>query len=320
MSEQHTRGLFPEIEPYNSFHLPCGNVHEIYVEESGNPNGQPILFLHGGPGGGTGQKQRRFFDPNHYRIILFDQRGCGKSRPLGEVKENTTADLIKDIETIRKHLSINRWTIFGGSWGSTLGLVYATQHSKYVIGLILRGVFLSRAKELEWFLNEVNQFFPELHNELTSLRENINKDNLVEIYSQLIFGNNIKVAKEAALSWNKFEGSILKLKPDQNLVSDESIDSDFELARAKVQLHYINSNCFVNGEDILNQSKILKDKPITIVQGRYDMVCPPKTAFELHQKCPHSKLIMVEDAGHSASEQGTLSALIDATNEFKIYS
>lgn len=320
MSDLQLKELFPEIQPFNQFHLACGDLHEIYVEESGNPNGQPILFLHGGPGGGCGEKQRRFFDPKHYRIILFDQRGCGKSKPLGEVKENTTADLVNDIETIRKHLNIKRWIVFGGSWGSTLALVYATEYPEYIIGLILRGIFLSRPHELEWFLNEVDHFFPELHAALLKHKLGINKTNLVKQYSQLVFGKNQAIAKQAAISWNRFEGSVLKLLPVLTENDDEVIDHDFELARAKVQLHYINMQCFIDGEAILNRSGILKDKPITIIQGRYDMVCPPKTAFELNQKLPHSELIMVPDAGHSASEVGTLSALINTTEKFKAYS
>jgi len=318
MSEEKTYVLFPEIEPNKEYQLPCGNLHNIYIEESGNPNGQPIIFLHGGPGGGCGSKQRRFFDPKHYRIILFDQRGCGKSTPLGETKENTTADLVNDIETIRKHLNIEKWILFGGSWGSSLALAYGIKYPEYLIGLILRGVFLSREKELDWFLKDVDQFFPENHKLLLSHKDNINKDNLVKEYTDLVFGSNFDIAKKAAVAWNKFEGSILKLLPTSGLNnSDEDINYEFELARAKVQLHYINNFCFIDGNDILKNIKVLEDIPIEIVQGRYDMVCPPKTAYALKQQLPHSELIIIADAGHSASEDGTLSALIRATEKFK---
>ena len=319
MSDISKKPLFPEIEPYNKIHIDCDDMHKIYVEESGNPNGQPILFLHGGPGGGCGEKQRRFFDPKYYRIVLFDQRGCGKSKPLGETNQNTTADLINDIETIRKHLDISRWIIFGGSWGSTLALAYAMQNPELIIGLILRGIFLSRRKELEWFLNEVNQFFPELHQNLLKHQKDINPQNLVQRYTELVFNEiDKKSAKEAAISWNHFEGSILKLLPESSEDNSGSIDEDFELARAKVQLHYIINKCFIDGDNILNEvSTFLNDTPVIIVQGRYDMVCPPKTAFDLHQKLPQSELIMIPDAGHSASEAGTLSALIYATEKFK---
>ena len=318
MSEKKTYGLFPGIEPNKEYQLPCGNLHNIYVEESGNPNGQPIIFLHGGPGGGCGAKQRRFFDPKHYRIILFDQRGCGKSTPLGETKENTTEDLVSDMETIRKHLNIKKWILFGGSWGSSLALAYGVKYPEYLIGLILRGVFLSRKKELDWFLKDVDQFFPEYHESLLNHKDNINKDNLVQEYTNLVFGSNFDIAKKAAIAWNKFEGSILKLLPTSGVNNnDEEINYEFELARAKVQLHYINNLCFIDGNDILNKVKVLKDIPVEIVQGRYDMVCPPKTAYDLKQRLPHSELVLIADAGHSASEDGTLSSLICATEKFK---
>ena len=318
MSEKKTYGLFPEIEPNKEYALTCGDIHNIYVEESGNPNGQPIIFLHGGPGGGCGAKQRRFFDPNHYTIILFDQRGCGKSKPLGETKENTTKDLVSDIEKIRKHLNIEKWILFGGSWGSSLALAYGIKYPEYLIGLILRGVFLSRKKELDWFLKDVNQFFPEYHELLLNHKDNINRDNLVKEYTNLIFGSNFDIAKKAAVAWNRFEGSILKLLPTSNVNdSNEEINYEFELARAKVQLHYINNLCFIDGNDILNKVEVLKGIPVEIVQGRYDMVCPPKTAYDLKQRLPHSELVIINDAGHSASEDGTLSSLISATEKFK---
>mgnify|MGYP001587449145 CR=1 FL=1 len=317
MSSLNSRELYPEINPYKESFIKGDDTHEIFVEESGNPEGQAIIFLHGGPGGGTGAKQRRFFDPSHYRIILFDQRGCGKSKPLGETLKNTTDNLVNDIELIRKELNINEWIIFGGSWGSTLALAYAIKHPKFVQGLVLRGIFLSRKHELEWFLKDVDIFFPELHHNLLNHIPNTSKKNLLEKYTELVFSNNKDQAYQAAIAWNKFEGSILKLLPPSTSIEANEVDNEFELARAKVQLHYINNNCFVDGEDILEKSKILKDKPITIIQGRYDMVCPLKTAYELHQAIPHSKLIIVPDAGHSASEAGTLSALLDTTDEFK---
>ena len=317
MPETRTYSLFPEIEPNKEYMLTCGDIHNIYVEESGNPDGQPILFLHGGPGGGCGAKQRRFFDPKYYRIILFDQRGCGKSTPLGETKENTTEDLISDIETIRKHLNIEKWILFGGSWGSSLALAYGVRYPEYLIGLILRGVFLSREKELDWFLKDVDQFFPVYHELLLNHKDNINKDNLVEEYTRLVFGNNFNIAKKASVAWNKFEGSVLKLLPTSDLSDNKEINYEFELARAKVQLHYINNLCFIDGEKILNKVKVLENIPVEIVQGRYDMVCPPKTAYDLKQRLPHSQLVIIADAGHSASEDGTLSSLISATEKFK---
>jgi proline iminopeptidase len=308
--------LFDEIEPFNTGHLSSKDGHDVYFEESGNPSGQPIIFLHGGPGGGTGPKQRRFFDPKHYRIILFDQRGCGQSKPLGETQNNTTQHLIDDIETIRIHLKIDQWILFGGSWGSTLALAYGIQHKDRVQGLILRGIFLSRKHELSWFLNEVDQFFPELHAKLLSHKAHITKSNLVDTYYELVFSEDLDEAKQAAFAWNQFEGSILKLLPEEGS-SSEPINYDFELARAKVQLHYIKEDCFVNGDELLKESAALNDKPVVIVQGRYDMVCPPKTAYELSKQMPNAEIIMVPDAGHSASEAGTLAALIQATEKFK---
>jgi proline iminopeptidase len=236
---------------------------------------------------------------------------------LGGTLKNTTDNLVNDIELIRKELNINEWIIFGGSWGSTLALAYAIKYSEFVQGLILRGVFLSRKHELEWFLKDVDIFYPELHHNLLNHIPNTSKKNLLEKYTELVFSNNKDQAYQAAIAWNQFEGSILKLLPPAVSSETSEVDNEFELARAKVQLHYINNNCFVDGEDILEKSKILKDKPITIIQGRYDMVCPRKTAYELHQAIPHSKLIIVPNAGHSASEAGTLSALLDATDEFK---
>ena len=319
MSEAQTYSFFPEIEPNKEYMLACGDIHNIYFEESGNPNGHPIIFLHGGPGGGCGAKQRRFFDPEYYRIILFDQRGCGKSTPLGETRENTTEDLIADIEAIRKHLNIKKWILFGGSWGSSLALAYGVKHPEYLTGLILRGIFKKKKKELDWFLKDVDQFFPENHQLLLNHADNINKNNLVQEYSRLVFSSNFNIAKKAAVAWNKFEGSILKLLPTSTVNNNdhEKINYEFELARAKVQLHYINNLCFIDGENILNEVRVLKNIPVEIVQGRYDMVCPPKTAYDLKMNLPHSNLVIIADAGHSASEDGMLSALISATEKFK---
>ena len=316
MESALTKTLFPEIEPFQHFWIDTKDGHNIYVEQSGNPDGQAIIFLHGGPGGGTGPKQRRFFDPEHYRIILFDQRGCGKSTPLGETLNNTTEHLINDMESIRKKLQIKEWILFGGSWGSSLALAYAIKFEEYTKGLILRGVFLSRKQELDWFLNEVDQFFPELHAVLLNHKPHIDKFNLVSSYVDLVFSENLEQAKKAAVAWNTFEGSILRMIPSETN-GDSNIDFDFELARAKVQLHYIKNHCFIDGEDILKQITILKNKPVVIVQGRYDMVCPPKTAYEVAQKMPQAEVVMVPDAGHSASEEGTLNGLIKATEKFK---
>jgi proline iminopeptidase len=310
--------LYPEISPYHTTWLERPHGHKIYVELSGNPHGKPIIFLHGGPGGGTNPKQRQFFDPKHYQIILFDQRGCGQSKPLGETNGNTTADLLSDIEAIRKHFNIKNWIIFGGSWGSALALAYATQHPETIKALILRGIFLSRKTELDWFLGEVRAFFPEAHQTLLDFLPIDKRNELVKNYSEFVFSNDLKISGSASIAWNRFESGLLKLIPqveENKTLTDEDIQN--EIARARVQLHYIKDQCFIDGKKILEEVKQLKNIPITIIQGRYDMVCPPITAYELYQCMPHANFIMVPDAGHSASEPSMTSELVKATNHYR---
>ena len=310
--------LYPEISPYHATWIERPHGHKIYVELSGNPHGKPIIFLHGGPGGGTNPKQRQFFDPKHYQIILFDQRGCGQSKPLGETNGNTTQDLLSDMEAIRKHFDIKCWIIFGGSWGSALALTYATQYPETIKALILRGIFLSRKTELDWFLDEVKAFFPEAHQTLLDFLPNNKRDDLVKNYSELVFSSDLKICGPASIAWNRFESGLLKLLPqaeEDKTLTDEDIQN--EIARARVQLHYIKDQCFIDGKKILKEVKQLKDIPITIIQGRYDMVCPPITAYELYQCVPHANFIMVPDAGHSASEPSMTSELVKATNHYR---
>ena len=311
--------LYPEISPYHTTWLERPHGHKIYVELSGNPHGKPIIFLHGGPGGGTNPKQRQFFDPKHYQIILFDQRGCGQSKPLGETNGNTTADLLSDMETIRKHFSIKSWIIFGGSWGSALALAYATQYPETIKALILRGIFLSRKTELDWFLGEVRAFFPEAHQTLLDFLPIDKRNELVKNYSEFVFSNDLKISGPASIAWNRFESGLLKLIPqaeENKTLTDEDIQN--EIARARVQLHYIKDECFIDGKKILEEVKQLKNIPTTIIQGRYDMVCPPITAYELYQCMPHANFIMVPDAGHSASEPTMTSELVKATNHYRV--
>ena len=311
--------LYPEISPYHTTCLERPHGHKIYVELSGNPHGKPIIFLHGGPGGGTNPKQRQFFDPKHYQIILFDQRGCGQSKPLGETNGNTTADLLSDMETIRKHFSIKSWIIFGGSWGSALALAYATQYPETIKALILRGIFLSRKTELDWFLGEVRAFFPEAHQTLLDFLPIDKRNELVKNYSEFVFSNDLKISGPASIAWNRFESGLLKLIPqaeENKTLTDEDIQN--EIARARVQLHYIKDQCFIDGKKILEEVKQLKNIPTTIIQGRYDMVCPPITAYELYQCMPHANFIMVPDAGHSASEPTMTSELVKATNHYRV--
>ncbi len=335
--------LYPECTPYRHELLKVSATHTVYVEQSGNPDGVPVIFLHGGPGSGCNPAQRRFFDPSYYRIILFDQRGCGRSQPAGETQDNTTQTLVEDIESIRKHLNIKQWHVFGGSWGSTLALAYATQHPKDIISLTLRGIFLSRPQEIRWFLGEVALFFPEAWHKLLEGVPS-QQENILDHYANLVFHADTAVSIPAAIRWNAFESSIMSLvpkvdsqkqdpgtaSPDQTNATQaksieaspakdtSAVDGPTELARARVQIHYIQHLCFINGEQLLTlAATTLRQIPTTIVQGRYDMVCPPQTAWQLSHAMPHAELVIVPDAGHSAMEKGTCQALLAATERYK---
>lgn len=318
---QAAYNLYPEIEPFNKNWLKVSDLHEIYYEECGNKEGVPVVFLHGGPGSGCNPTQRRFFDPAFYRVILLDQRGCGRSTPQGEIKANTIDDLINDIEALRQHLNIAKWHVFGGSWGSTLALAYALKFTSKVISLILRGVFLSRPAELNWFLNEVKLFYPEPWEKLLTFLPEDNRQNLIGSYEKLVFSDDRTLSIPAAVAWNAFESSIMTLLPrvDTNKeVNKEKPNSEVELARARVQIHYIQHQCFVGYRDLLTEAKQkLTHIPTIIIQGRYDMVCPPLTAWELAQAMPHAEFIIIPDAGHSAMETGICTALVAATEKFK---
>lgn len=311
-----TPPLYPECKPYTDTLIPVSPKHSIYVEQCGNPAGVPVIFLHGGPGSGCNPGQRRFFDPDHYRIILFDQRGCGRSQPAGETSENTTQDLVADIETIRNHLHIERWHVFGGSWGSTLALAYANSHPTPVISLTLRGIFLSRHHEIAWFLGQVALFFPEAWQNLTTPVPASHRENILDYYASLVFLEDMSISIPAAIRWNAFESSIMSLMPKTD---SAEVNGAVELARARIQIHYIKHLCFVDGDQMLQTATTLLVRiPTTIVQGRYDMVCPPQTAWELAQALPHARLVMVPDAGHSAMEPGTCAALLQATEQYKL--
>ncbi len=309
--------LYPPLLDHESFSLKAGDIHEVYYETCGNPRGKPVVFLHGGPGSGCNPTQRRFFDPNYYRIILIDQRGCGRSKPQGEIRQNTTNDLISDIEAIRQALGIDTWLVFGGSWGSTLALTYAIQYPEHVTGLILRGIFLSRTRELNWFLGQVQMFFPEPWQTLCEYLPAHTRQHPLAAFKTLIFSDDPKVSIPAAIHWNKFESSMMSLLPKAP-ISDNEVNKEVELARARVQIHYIEHDCFVGQRDLLAEARVkLTDIPTHIIQGRYDMVCPPITAWELSRAMVHARFTMIEDAGHSAMEKGITSALIRATEAFK---
>ena len=310
--------LYPEIQPYQCGLLPVSETHQIYYEQCGNPAGQPVVFLHGGPGSGCNPNQRRFFDPAHYRIILLDQRGCGRSKPQGCIEQNTTHDLVADLETLRLSLHIDSWLVFGGSWGSTLALAYALAHPQRVDGLILRGIFLSRPQELRWFLHDVKNFFPEVWTKLVTYLPPEERDDLLQAYYRRIFSDDKSISLPAACVWNAYESAIMSLQPPSSPSATPA--DDVQLARARVQLHYIINGCFVSQRPWFEEVKTLAGIPTVIVQGRYDMVCPPLTAWELAQAMPHAELQIIADAGHSAMEAGTAAALLEATERFKAVS
>ena len=318
-----TYNLFQELEPFEKHHLKTDGLHDIYYEVCGNPLGMPVVFLHGGPGSGCNPTQRRFFDPAYYRIVLIDQRGCGRSTPQGATTQNTTADLVSDIDAIRQALNIKEWLVFGGSWGSTLALSYALAFPQQVTGLILRGIFLSRPSELNWFLGDVAHFYPEVWHALISYIPINEQHDVLTAYSQRIFNDDSAINVPAAEQWNAFENAIMRLVPNEPKTTDtKTSDSNseqaaIEVARARVQIHYIQHDCFVDGESILKESAKLTHIPTIIVQGRYDMVCPPKSAWELSRAMPHAVFHIIQDAGHSAMEVGVTSALVAATEQFK---
>lgn len=308
--------VFPAIEPFESGLIPTGSAHNFYYEVCGNPSGEPILVLHGGPGSGCNPGQRRLFDPAHYRIVLFDQRGCGRSQPAGDVDKNTTPDLVEDIERLRQHLGIEHWLLFGGSWGSTLALAYATTHPQRVHGMILRGIFMARPSELNWFLYESRAFFPEAWERLVAPLANHERNDILEAYRQRVFNRDSAASLAAARNWGEYEGSIISLLPPPPSDSPPPVD-EVVLARARVQLHYLANDCFLRETPLLDRVDVLRQIPAVIVQGRYDMVCPIISAYELHQAWPEADFQVVPDAGHASFEFGTTAALLAATERFK---
>jgi len=307
--------LYPEIEAYNQFFLPVGGEHNLYVEEAGNPKGQPVVFLHGGPGGGFSPKHRRLFDPALYRIVLFDQRGSGKSTPHASLENNTTWDLVEDIEKLRKHLGIEKWLVFGGSWGSTLALAYAETHPEKVTGLILRGIFLCRPEEIRWFYQKgLDLIFPDLWEEYIKPIPPDKREKMVETYYELLSGPDEKKRLEAAKAWSIWEGSTCKLIPDAETIG--VFEDDLKaLAMARIECHYFINNCWFEEDQLIANVDRIRKIPTWIVHGRYDVVCPVKNAWDLHKAFPEAKLSIIPDAGHAYDEPGILNALIEATQE-----
>lgn len=308
------RSLFPEIRPNLSFYLTAG-VHELYVEECGNASGLPVLFLHGGPGAGIRPYHRRFFDPEIYRIILFDQRGAGNSRPHAELVDNTTRDLVADIERLRGHLGIEQWLVFGGSWGSTLALLYAQAHPDQVLGLILRGIFLCRRHEIAWFYQQgASRIFPDYWQDFLAPIPERERDDLVRAYYQRLTGDDEIARMAAAKAWALWEGRCATLHPDEAL-RDDFTDPHIALSLARIEAHYFIHDCFLAPNQILRDAHRLHHVPGIIIHGRYDLICPLENAVQLQQAWPASQLRVIADAGHAATEPGIANALLRATQE-----
>jgi proline iminopeptidase len=308
---------YPEINPYQTGMLQVSDLHRIYWEQSGNPQGKPVVFLHGGPGGGSLPIYRQMFDPQRYRIILFDQRGCGKSTPHAELQDNTTWHLVSDIETLRQHLGIDRWLVFGGSWGSTLALAYAQTHPKRCTGLILRGIFMLRRKEIEWFYQEgASYLFPDAWEAYLKPIPEAERGDLVAAYYQRLTSDDPQIRSQAAQAWSIWEGSTSKLLVDPDIQSRFG-ESSFADAFARIECHYFTHKGFFETDDqLLRDCDRIQSIPTVIVQGRYDVVCPMWSAWDLHKALPQAEFIVVPDAGHSMTEPGIMTALLDASDRF----
>ncbi|MEP7185631.1 MAG: prolyl aminopeptidase [Rhodanobacter sp.] len=311
------RSLYPEIESFDSGFLQVSPLHTLYYEQSGNPNGKPVVFLHGGPGGGTHPKCRRFFDPAVYRIVLFDQRGCGRSTPHAELTDNTTWDLVADIERVREHLGIDRWQVFGGSWGSTLALAYAQTHPDKVTELVLRGIFMLRRRELEWFYQEgCDMLYPDAWETYISAIPEAERGDMMSAYHRRLTSDDRKARIEAARAWSVWEGATSFLRQDPAHI-ESSGEDEFAAAFARIECHYfVHGGFFEHDDQLLRNIDRIRDIPAVIVQGRYDVVCPLRSAWDLHRAWPEADLQIVQDAGHSAFEPGNMHQLIEATDRF----
>ena len=305
--------LFPPIQPNRHGMLKVDELHTIYWEEVGNPQGVPVLFLHGGPGAGLSPQHRRFFDPAYYRVILFDQRGAGKSTPLGEWRDNTTQLLVEDIETLREKFDIDQWLVFGGSWGSTLALAYGEAHPERCLGFVLRGIFLCTATEIDWFLHGIQWFYPELYDEFVAPIPPAERGELLQAYTRRMLSDDPKLFWPAARAWSRFEGRRVFLLPQEEELASDTLD----LGVGRLESHYMANLGFLEPDQLLGNVSRVAHLPAVIVQGRYDVICPPVSAYRLHQAWPGSRLRMVPDAGHGALEAGIAAALVAATEQFK---
>ncbi|MEM7278706.1 MAG: prolyl aminopeptidase [Pseudomonadota bacterium] len=311
------RGLYPPVEPFMSDWLDVGDGHSLYYEQSGNPEGKPVVVLHGGPGGGSDAAMRGFFDPERYRIVIFDQRGAGKSRPHASLHENTTWDLVADIERLRETLGIDQWQVFGGSWGSTLSLAYAQSHPERVTELVLRGIFMLRDFELRWFYEDggASRIFPDSWQTYLEQIPVPERSNMQAAYYKRLTSEDEEVRMAAARAWSVWEGSTSCLIPNDDVV-DRFAGAELALAMARIECHYFINNGFMEPDQLLTNIDRIRHIPAVIVQGRYDVVCPMQSAFELHQAWPEAQFDVVADAGHSAFESGNTDALVRATDRF----
>ncbi len=312
-----TSPLFPPLQPNRSGMLAVSELHTLHWEECGNPDGIPVIFLHGGPGGGISPKHRQFFHPQHYRIVLFDQRGAGKSTPLGEWRENTTQLLIEDIETLRRMLGIEQWLVFGGSWGATLALAYGQAHPQRCLGFILRGIFLCTQEEIDWFLYGMRKFFPEAHDAFIAPIPPEERSDLLRANQQRLFSDDAAASMQAARTWSRYEGSCLFLHPQPDMM-DAFSDDVVALGIGRLEAHYFLHHGFFEEDQLIRDIDRIRHLPAVIVQGRYDAVCPPSAAWRLHQAWPQAKLQLIADAGHAALEPGTAAALVAATERFRL--
>ena len=311
------RSLYPELEPFDSGMLKVSALHTLYYEQSGNPHGKPAVFVHGGPGGGTSPKCRRFFDPAVYRIVLFDQRGCGKSVPHAELVGNTTWDLVADMERLREHLAIERWQVFGGSWGSTLALAYAQTHPDRVTELVLRGIFMLRRQELEWFYQQgCSMLYPDAWETYLGAIPEAERGDLMSAYHRRLTGADPEQQVAAARAWSVWEGATSFLWQDSSHIESSAKD-EFALAFARIECHYfVHGGFFEHDDQLLRNIDRIRHIPAVIVQGRYDVVCPLRSAWDLHRAWPEADLHIVQDAGHSAFEPGNMHQLLEATDRF----
>jgi len=312
------RGLYPEIEPFNDGYLKVSDKHEIYFQECGNPDGQPVLFVHGGPGAGCDSRARRFFDPDHYRIVLFDQRGCGRSRPHACVEENTTWHLCADMERLREHLNIAGWQVFGGSWGSTLALAYAEHHPDAVNQLVLRGIFLGRASEIRWLYQfGASELYPDVWEEFVAPVPTEERADMLAAYHRRLTDPDDSVRLTAARAWSTWEAATSYLLRDDAFV-DHCAEPNHAIAIAGIECHYFVNGCFFGADDQrLRGLDTIRHIPAVIVQGRYDVVCPVRSAWDLSRAWPEAELVVVPDAGHSAFDPGNAAALVAATDGFR---